>query len=170
MLMLSLRKTLTSLSPVDGAAALPAPKRPAVQMPDEYLPPNKILFLQNLPESVTKDQLLGLFSQCVMFPYVTMFTACLIQRSQISEFARSASHPDEEGHRVRGVHGRRERDGRKGCFTQLQAGRREQNQSMDCIFRLLDNADSASSADHVRQEVVVRRSVFHIYCLVVRLL
>ncbi|KAH8120035.1 RNA-binding domain-containing protein [Phellopilus nigrolimitatus] len=48
---------------VDGAAALPAPKRPAVQMPDEYLPPNKILFLQNLPESVTKDQLLGLFSQ-----------------------------------------------------------------------------------------------------------
>ncbi|EJD03796.1 RNA-binding domain-containing protein [Fomitiporia mediterranea MF3/22] len=49
---------------MDGAA-LPAPKRPAVQMPDEYLPPNKILFLQNLPESVTdsKDQLLALFSQ-----------------------------------------------------------------------------------------------------------
>lgn len=33
-------------------------------MPDEYLPPNKILFLQNLPESVTKDQLNSLFSQC----------------------------------------------------------------------------------------------------------
>jgi len=35
-----------------GAAALaaPGPKRAAVQMPDEYLPPNKILFLQNLPE------------------------------------------------------------------------------------------------------------------------
>jgi U2 small nuclear ribonucleoprotein B'' len=32
-------------------------------MPDEYLPPNKILFLQNLPESVTKDQLLALFAQ-----------------------------------------------------------------------------------------------------------
>ena len=32
-------------------------------MPDEYLPPNKILFLQNLPESVTKDQLMALFSQ-----------------------------------------------------------------------------------------------------------
>ena len=32
-------------------------------MPDEYLPPNKILFLQNLPENVTKDQLLVLFSQ-----------------------------------------------------------------------------------------------------------
>lgn len=48
---------------IDGAAALPAVKRPNVQMPDEYLPPNKILFLQNLPESVTKEQLLGLFSQ-----------------------------------------------------------------------------------------------------------
>ncbi|KAJ3574354.1 hypothetical protein NP233_g1820 [Leucocoprinus birnbaumii] len=48
---------------VDGGAALPQAKRPAVQMPDEYLPPNKILFLQNLPESVTKDQLTSLFSQ-----------------------------------------------------------------------------------------------------------
>ncbi|KAJ7155901.1 hypothetical protein C8R43DRAFT_998363 [Mycena crocata] len=48
---------------MDGAAAAPAPKRPNVQMPDEYLPPNKILFLQNLPESVSKDQLVSLFSQ-----------------------------------------------------------------------------------------------------------
>jgi len=48
---------------MDGAAALPATRRPNVQMPDEYLPPNKILFLQNLPESVTKEQLMGLFSQ-----------------------------------------------------------------------------------------------------------
>src|SRR3984885_11487308 len=54
---------ISSLLPVDGAAAVPAPKRPNVQMPDEYLPPNKILFLQNLPESVTKDQLMSLFSQ-----------------------------------------------------------------------------------------------------------
>ena len=50
---------------VDGASAAPAAKRPNVQMPDEYLPPNKILFLQNLPDSVTKDQLTALFSQCV---------------------------------------------------------------------------------------------------------
>jgi len=48
---------------MDGAASLPAPRRPNVQMPDEYLPPNKILFLQNLPESVTKEQLTALFSQ-----------------------------------------------------------------------------------------------------------
>ncbi|KAH9854419.1 RNA-binding domain-containing protein [Lenzites betulinus] len=48
---------------MDGGAAAPAAKRPNVQMPDEYLPPNKILFLQNLPETVTKDQLMALFSQ-----------------------------------------------------------------------------------------------------------
>jgi len=46
----------------EGLAA-PAPKRPAVQMPDEYLPPNKILFLQNLPETTTQKQLMELFSQ-----------------------------------------------------------------------------------------------------------
>jgi len=48
---------------MDGAGAAPVSKRPNVQMPDEYLPPNKILFLQNLPESVSKDQLMALFSQ-----------------------------------------------------------------------------------------------------------
>ena len=53
------------LDAVDGASAVPTSKRPNVQMPDEYLPPNKILFLQNLPENVTKDQLMALFSQCV---------------------------------------------------------------------------------------------------------
>jgi len=47
----------------DGTVPLPGPKRPVVQMPEEYLPPNKILFLQNLPENVTKDQLTALFSQ-----------------------------------------------------------------------------------------------------------
>ncbi|EIM83563.1 RNA-binding domain-containing protein [Stereum hirsutum FP-91666 SS1] len=50
-------------SEMDGATSAPAPKRPNVQMPDEYLPPNKILFLQNLPESVTKPQLEALFTQ-----------------------------------------------------------------------------------------------------------
>jgi RNA recognition motif-containing protein len=57
----SLLTTLPKLS-ADGPA-ISAPRRPAVQMPDEYLPPNKILFLQNLPESVSKDQLMALFSQ-----------------------------------------------------------------------------------------------------------
>ncbi|KDQ62862.1 hypothetical protein JAAARDRAFT_53094 [Jaapia argillacea MUCL 33604] len=45
------------------AALPPQTRRPHIQMPDEYLPPNKILFLQNLPESVEKDQLMALFSQ-----------------------------------------------------------------------------------------------------------
>ena len=31
-------------------------------VPDEYLPPNKILFLQNVPEDVTKDVLTATFS------------------------------------------------------------------------------------------------------------
>ncbi|KAF8870692.1 RNA binding protein [Gymnopilus junonius] len=52
---------------IDGGAAAPGPKRPAVQMPDEYLPPNKILFLQNLPETVTKEQLIAYFLSCVSF-------------------------------------------------------------------------------------------------------
>lgn len=65
----SLRCVVTNLHrlvQVDGATTAPAPKRPNVQMPDEYLPPNKILFLQNLPESVTKPQLETLFEQCVL--------------------------------------------------------------------------------------------------------
>jgi len=57
----------------DGGVSAPVPKRPTVQMPDEYLPPNKILFLQNLPESVTKDQLLSLFS-----PYPNLYEVRLI--------------------------------------------------------------------------------------------
>jgi len=48
---------------MDAAATVPVSRRPHIQMPDEYLPPNKILFLQNLPESVSKDQLMALFSQ-----------------------------------------------------------------------------------------------------------
>ena len=52
---------------MDGIGAAPVAKRPNVQMPDEYLPPNKILFLQNLPETVTKDQLTALFSQFRIF-------------------------------------------------------------------------------------------------------
>ncbi|KDR81880.1 hypothetical protein GALMADRAFT_240148 [Galerina marginata CBS 339.88] len=50
-------------SEIDGGVTASAPKRPNVQMPDEYLPPNKILFLQNLPEIVTKETLMALFSQ-----------------------------------------------------------------------------------------------------------
>ncbi|BGP15440.1 hypothetical protein JCM10213_005059 [Rhodosporidiobolus nylandii] len=42
------------------APAVPQPRR-IVQMPDEYLPPNKILFVQNLPDDTTKEGLEALF-------------------------------------------------------------------------------------------------------------
>ncbi|THH26836.1 hypothetical protein EUX98_g7355 [Antrodiella citrinella] len=58
-----LKRKFRAKREMDGGAAVPVSKRPNVQMPDEYLPPNKILFLQNLPENVTKDQLTTLFSQ-----------------------------------------------------------------------------------------------------------
>jgi U2 small nuclear ribonucleoprotein B'' len=41
----------------------PAPKRQQVLMPDEYLPPNPTLFVQNLPEGTTKEDLIELFSK-----------------------------------------------------------------------------------------------------------
>ncbi|GAA5994442.1 uncharacterized protein JCM10292_002069 [Rhodotorula paludigena] len=47
----------TGQAPTLAAAA---PRR-IVQMPDEYLPPNKILFVQNLPDDTTKESLEALF-------------------------------------------------------------------------------------------------------------
>ncbi|BGP07337.1 hypothetical protein JCM10049v2_003168 [Rhodotorula toruloides] len=47
----------TGAAPV---AAAPTQRR-IVQMPDEYLPPNKILFVQNLPDDTTKEGLEALF-------------------------------------------------------------------------------------------------------------
>lgn len=37
-------------------------KRQKIQMPDEYLPPNNVLFIQNLPEGTTADDLRDVFS------------------------------------------------------------------------------------------------------------
>ncbi|GAA5927684.1 U1A/U2B"/SNF family RNA-binding protein [Sporobolomyces koalae] len=44
-----------------AVAAPAASARRIVQMPDEYLPPNKILFVQNLPDDTTKETLETLF-------------------------------------------------------------------------------------------------------------
>ena len=74
---------------VDGAAAVLAAKRPNVQMPDEYLPPNKILFLQNLPETVTKDQFMALFSQYVSSPSLHGSQTFIPLSSQISKPVRN---------------------------------------------------------------------------------
>lgn len=46
-----------------AAVGAPAPKRQQVLMPDEYLPPNPTLFVQNLPEGTTKEDLIELFSK-----------------------------------------------------------------------------------------------------------
>lgn len=40
-----------------------AAKKPKLQMPDEYLPPNNVLFVQNLPEGTTQDDLREVFEQ-----------------------------------------------------------------------------------------------------------
>ena len=37
-------------------------------MPDEYLPPNSVLFIQNLPEGTTSDDLREVFELYVPFP------------------------------------------------------------------------------------------------------
>ncbi|EJU00150.1 RNA-binding domain-containing protein [Dacryopinax primogenitus] len=57
------RKAQARLKASAGDGTAPQAGRRIVQMPDEYLPPNKILFLQNLPDSTTLDQLQMLFSQ-----------------------------------------------------------------------------------------------------------
>ncbi|KAF8606481.1 RNA-binding domain-containing protein [Ceratobasidium sp. AG-I] len=56
-------KRAAAADATNPSAPAPAPRRQAVQMPDEYLPPNKILFLQNLPPDVRQDQLMALFGQ-----------------------------------------------------------------------------------------------------------
>lgn len=118
---------------VDGAGAAPVSKRPNVQMPDEYLPPNKILFLQNLPESVSKDQLMALFSQLRVTRYffldslllglatVHVFVDSFLSATfyQVSKSVRSASHSNEKRYRFRGVCGRDECNGRQRCAAQL---------------------------------------------------
>lgn len=96
-------------------------------MPDEYLPPNKILFLQNLPESVNKEQLLALFTQSVQNFKYGDHCSCICSL-KVSEPARSSSYSNKEGHRIRGVYGRGKRKRCEGRAPQLQAGRREQNQ------------------------------------------
>lgn len=46
----------------EKAASSAANKRAQQEMPDEYLPPNKMLFLQKIPEGVGKGELESLFS------------------------------------------------------------------------------------------------------------
>jgi U2 small nuclear ribonucleoprotein B'' len=45
---------------------------PGQQIPDEFLPPNNILFLQNLPENIQQAQLMDLFQTYPGFREVRM--------------------------------------------------------------------------------------------------
>ncbi|KAF3935489.1 hypothetical protein ABW19_dt0200253 [Dactylella cylindrospora] len=53
-----------------GLKSTAAPAAP--QIPDEYLPPNKILFLQNLPDNATLDILNGIFGSFEGFKEVRL--------------------------------------------------------------------------------------------------
>lgn len=112
----------------EGAALAAAPKRTVVQMPDEYLPPNKILFLQNLPETATKIALTDLFSQYVISSPLLVHVFTQRWCSQIPEPGRSAYDSDEKGYCFRRICGRGELRCGQGCASQLQARRRAENQ------------------------------------------
>lgn len=47
----------------DDTAGPSAAKKPRLQMPDEYLPPNPVLFIQNLPDGTTQEDLREVFEQ-----------------------------------------------------------------------------------------------------------
>ncbi|WVN85694.1 uncharacterized protein L203_100843 [Cryptococcus depauperatus CBS 7841] len=44
-----------------GAPSGPSAKKARLQMPDEYLPPNSVLFIQNLPDGTTSEELREVF-------------------------------------------------------------------------------------------------------------
>ena len=51
---------------------MPRPAGPIPQIPDEFLPPNNILFLQNLPETISQEQSEELFKAYPGFKEVRM--------------------------------------------------------------------------------------------------
>lgn len=57
-------------------------------MPDEYLPPNKILFIQNLPETITKEDLENLFK-----PYPNLHDVRLIPGRKGIAFVEYTDEP-----------------------------------------------------------------------------
>ncbi|KAK6531191.1 hypothetical protein TWF281_008016 [Arthrobotrys megalospora] len=64
------KKPATSAPAPGGLKSTAAPAAP--QIPDEYLPPNKILFLQNLPDNATSDILNGIFGSFEGFKEVRL--------------------------------------------------------------------------------------------------
>ncbi|GAA5829891.1 hypothetical protein JCM11251_007923 [Rhodosporidiobolus azoricus] len=72
-------------APIAPVAAAP---RRIVQMPDEYLPPNKILFVQNLPDDTTKESLEALFR-----PYPNLIEVRTIPGRKNIAFVEFADEP-----------------------------------------------------------------------------
>lgn len=141
---------------VDGAAAAPAPKRPAVQMPDEYLPPNKILFLQNLPETVTKDQLMALFSQLALYPH-SLATSVDFLSSDIRTYTKFGSFQQSGTLRswnisTRGALGLP----RTLCTTTSSTEKTRSRDAFHFVVRLM----LISATDHLCTQVIV-------YCMTV---
>jgi len=66
------RKAAAKIAPAAGPAAAGA-KGNTIQAADEYLPPNKILFIQNLPDTTTKEDLEELFK-----PYANLHDVRMI--------------------------------------------------------------------------------------------
>lgn len=143
-------------SSVDGATAAPAPKRPAVQMPDEYLPPNKILFLQNLPESVTKDQLMALFSQSAFYPHLPA-TSVDCHSLDIQTCTKSGSSPQNETSRSWSIWTRRAQGSpRTLCTTTSSMERTRSRHVSYFVVRLV----LMRSTDHLCTQVIA-------YCMIV---
>lgn len=91
----------------DGTVPSTAPKRPVVQMPDEYLPPNRVLFLQNLPaETITKEALQDLFGQYVGRLIETIVPS-LTSSVQVPKPYRNSDSAHKEGYCIRRIRRRR---------------------------------------------------------------
>ena len=94
-------------------------------MPDEYLPPNQVLFLQNLPEGTTKEDLQEVFEQSVI---ARILRSCFDNKKLLKPFGRlqtpkpggSSSYPYKTRHCLCRVRRRGKCDGCQGCFAQLQ--------------------------------------------------
>ncbi|KAI9316452.1 hypothetical protein BX666DRAFT_1950943 [Dichotomocladium elegans] len=107
------RKEARALLPLPGANKTSSrmPRGPSLapsqQIPDEYLPPNNILFLQNLPEDITQQQIVELFQRYPGFKEARMIPTkktiafveyenemqSSIAKTELSGFAIVPDHP-----------------------------------------------------------------------------
>lgn len=138
-----LEKKIRAKRAAAGEIAEPAKaassKRTQQEMPDEYLPPNKMLFLQNIPEGVGKGELESLFSAyvscfpppCVLAKLVlqrltilcSMCPSRLVATQQIFGLCRRSNHPRQGRHCLCRV---------LGCSVQCHGPWRTQRLQLRC--------------------------------------